>query len=190
MKGSFLCPVSILFKTLELPLFSFNCSTTVVLKKCHEVLDVFPPRFWALDFQYEFIASLITASAWPRLGALTAIMNSSVVLSSFIFLFGSKWFSKTDTRDSSTDSQDILTQHTLIACITISISTKRPLSGWKNSFRISFGSISHSCSIEYCRVDFSNHFKNSLYCFFKLSSDATLRDRTGTARTAFTNTGP
>ena len=142
-----------------------------------------------LDFQYEFIASLITASAWPRLGPLTAIMNSSVVLSSFIFLLGSKWFSKTDTRDSNTDSQDILTQHTLIACITISISRKRSLSGSKNSFRISFGPISRSCSIEYCRVDSSNRLKNYLCCFFKSSSDTTLRDQTGTARTAFTNTG-
>lgn len=89
------------------------------------------------------------SSEWSRLGPLMTIINSCSVLSSFMFLLALKWFSKIDTRDSSTDSQDTLTQHTLIACITISISVKRARLGSKNCLRMSLGSAARSSSRGY-----------------------------------------
>ena len=67
MKGRLLFWMSSLFRVLETPALFINFSTGDVLMKCQ-----------GLPFQYKSRASVMTESAWERLGSMTEISNSSV----------------------------------------------------------------------------------------------------------------
>ena len=122
---------------------------------------------------------------------LVAIRSSCVVLSLSIFLLESKWFSKIDPKDSSTDSQDTLILHTLVSCIITSISVKRAGFHRKIVFEMSLGSVvTHSSSREYGFVNSSSLFIKNLYCSFSSSSETLFSDIAGTDWITPTNRGP